>query len=191
MKGPTVYSVFTTKDGRRITLRPLKSGDLGALVTFANKFAKERKTNRELGIISMDKRMTRARERRFLRRQLDGQRKGRLISVAAFNGTVLVGHCDIEGRSASDEKHTGVLGIAIVAGYRAVGLGEALIKSAFGQASAAGIWVIELTVFATNGPAKHLYEKLGFREVGVVPMKMRRDGRYIDEVRMYTHLPHK
>ena len=190
LKKGGVYSVFKTKDGRAITLRPLRRGDLDALVPFANSFVRERKRNRELGITSMDRRMTRVNEKEFLDKTLRDRAKRRRVSVAAFDGDRLVGHCDIVGRTSRDERHTGMLGIVVVEGYRGTGLGEKMVRTALGQATKFGIWAIELEVFATNAPAKHLYEKLGFKMVGIVPKKVLRDGRFTDIVRMYIHLPH-
>lgn len=191
MKGPSVYSVFNTKDGRSITLRPLRRRDIDALLLFANAIAREKKRNRSLGIVSMDRRMTRKDEKRFLNRTLKGLAEGNVVSVAAFDGDRMVGNCDIFRRTLQDVRHTGVLGIVIVEGYRGVGLGEAMIGTALSQASKIGAWAIELEVFATNAHARHMYEKLGFATAGVVPKKMQRDGMFIDSVQMYLHLPHK
>jgi RimJ/RimL family protein N-acetyltransferase len=190
LKQGGVYSVFKTKDGRAITLRPLRRGDLEALVPFANSFVREKKRNRELGITSMDRRMTRTNEKEFLDKTLRDKAKRRSVSVAAFHGDRLVGHCDVVGRTSRDERHTGLLGIVVVEGYRGVGLGEEMVRTALGQARKLGIWMVELEAFATNAPARHIYEKLGFITVGIIPKKVLRDGRFMDIVRMYIHLPH-
>jgi RimJ/RimL family protein N-acetyltransferase len=188
MKG--VYSMFKTADGRSIILRPLRRGDVDAMVPFANSFVNEKKTNRDLGITSLDRRMTKADEKEFLEKTLKEKAKGRRVSVAAFHDGRMVGHCDVSGRPSPDERHTGMLGIVVVEGYRGVGLGRRMMETALAEASRLGIWMVELEVFATNVPAKHLYEKLGFKVVGVIPKKVRREGRFTDIVRMYAHLPH-
>lgn len=190
LKKGGVYSIFKTKDGREIALRPLRHGDLDALVPFANSLVMERKRNSELGITSFEKRMTRTDEKEFLDKTLRDVAKRRRVSVAAVHGGRLVGHCDIVGRTSRDERHTGMLGIVLVEGYRGTGLGEEMVRTALGQAPKLGIWAIELEVFATNAPAKHIYEKLGFKTVGVIPKKVLRDGRFTDIVLMYIHLPH-
>jgi RimJ/RimL family protein N-acetyltransferase len=184
-----ILSSFRTRNGRRITLRPLAHDDLNALVSFVNTFVREKERNRELGISSMDRKVTRLEERRFLERTLHEKAKRRLVTLAAFHGNRLIGHCDIAGRTQEDEMHTGVLGIAIVEGYRGVGLGERMVRIALDQASKLGIWVVELDVFDTNTTAKRLYHKLGFKTAGVVPKKVFRDGKFIDVARMYIHLP--
>jgi RimJ/RimL family protein N-acetyltransferase len=191
LKSPRVYSVFETRDGRSVTLRPLRRGDIDALLLFANDIAREKKSNRSLGVVSMDRRMKRQDERRFLNRTLKGLAEGNVVSVSAFDRDRMVGNCDIFRRTLQDVRHTGVLGIVIVEGYRGVGLGEAMVRTALSQASKTGAWAIELEVFATNAPAKHLYEKVGFITAGVFPKKMQRDGKFIDSIQMYLHLPHK
>jgi len=186
-----IYSVFKTADEKSIILRALRRGDLDALLSFANGLVREKKQNRELGVISFDKKMTRAIEKAFLDKTLLNLAKRRGVSVAAFHGSQLVGHCDVAGRSSRDERHTGVLGIVLADGYRGVGLGEEMVRTALVRASKLGIWAIELEVFATNAPARHVYEKLGFKTFGTVPKKVNRDGKFIDVVGMYVHLPHR
>jgi RimJ/RimL family protein N-acetyltransferase len=191
LKSPRVYSVFETRDERSVTLRPLRRGDIDALLLFANNIAKEKKRNRSLGIMAMDRRMTRKDEKTFLNRTLRGLTEGNVVSVAAFDGDRMVGNCDIYRRTQRDVRHTGVFGIVIAEGYRGVGLGEAMVRTALSQASKMGAWAIELEVFATNEPARRLYEKVGFATAGVIPKKMQRDGEFMDSVQMYIHLPHK
>jgi RimJ/RimL family protein N-acetyltransferase len=190
LKKGGAYSIFETRDGRLIILRPLRRSDLDAMVPFANNLVREKKNNREFGLTSMDTRVTRVDEKKFLDNTLEGMAKGRLVSVAAFYGSRLVGHCDIVGRTSRDERHAGVLGIVIIEGYRGVGLGERMIRMALSRASKIGVWMIELEVFAINTRAKNLYKKLGFETVGVIPRKVLRNGTFIDIVRMYIHLPH-
>jgi RimJ/RimL family protein N-acetyltransferase len=190
LKERRIYSAFKTDDGKLITLRPLRRGDLDALVPFVNDLVREKKRNRDLSIISFERRMTRADEKTFLDKTLLSVGRRRGVSVAAFEGSRLVGHCDIAGRASSDERHTGVLGIVVAEGYREVGLGEEMVRTALAQASKLGIWAIELEVFATNTRARHVYEKLGFKAFGTIPKKVIRDGKFIDIVGMYVHLPH-
>jgi ribosomal protein S18 acetylase RimI-like enzyme len=179
-------SVVGLKDGRSATLRSLEKKDLAELVRFANILVKERRTNPDLGIISLDRRMTRAKEREFLDRVLLGIKSREVASVAAFVGRRLVGNCEVTKRRPHDVRHSGVLGIAILDGYRGVGLGRAMMRTVMSEARTIGVTLVELQVFATNRAALGLYEKTGFRRVGVVPGKIRRPGRIYDEVLMYA-----
>ena len=47
---------------------------------------------------------------------------------------------------------------------------------------------MNIEVFATNDRAKHVYEKLGYREVGAWPKVIKKDGTYIDGILMSKEL---
>lgn len=179
---------FDAKGGRRVVLRHLRWKDLDTLVRFANTLVRERKTNQDLGIISLDKRVTKKDERKFLSYIIRGVRDKEVASVGAFVEGRLVGHCDLRRRKSSDVRHTGVFGIVILNRYRGIGIGERMMTEILEEARRMGIWLVELQVFAINDAAIHLYEKLGFRRVGVVPNKMLREGRHYDEIVMYADL---
>ena len=180
--------VVTTRDGRTVTLRPFTSSDVDAMLRFANSIVREKKENRDLGIAAFDERLTREFERKFLRSTLASVKKGSGVSIAAFAERTLVGECMVRGREPNDLKHTGLLGIVILSEYRGVGLGEMLMLEVLREAKRIGIWLVELEVMAINKRAIRLYEKLGFRKVGIVPNKIQRDGRRLDMVTMYSDL---
>ena len=117
-----------------------------------------------------------------------GIKKKEVVSIAAFVGGKIVDHCDVSRRKPTDERHTGLFGIVILSGYRGIGIGQMMVKKALEEALRSGVWLVELHVFAINEVAIHVYEKLGFRRVGVVPGKMLRNGRLLDEIHMYVDL---
>jgi len=188
MKPGRVYATFTAKDGTQVVLRALKSTDLDDLLEFANAIVEERRTNPELGITSLDRRLRRSDEKRFLDGILLGMKKNEVVSVAAFVGGKVVGHCDVIRRKPTDERHTELFGIVILDRYRGAGIGQMMVKTALEEALCNGVWLVELQVFAINEVAIHIYEKLGFGRVGVVPGKMLRNGRFLDEIHMYVNL---
>lgn len=57
------------------------------------------------------------------------------------------------------------LGIAVMPGHQGKGYGGRLMRAALAAAKAKGIAQVALTVHAEN-PARHLYEKCGFRRAG-------------------------
>lgn len=188
MEQGRVYATFTTKDGRRVVLRALRGTDLDGLLKFANAIVKERRTNFELGIVSLDKRVRRSDEKKFLERTLLGIRKKEVVSVAAFVGERIIGNCDVSRRRLADVRHTGLFGIVILDGYRGTGIGQMMIRTALEEALRRGVWLVELDAFAINKTAIHVYEKLGFKRAGVVPGKVLRNGRLLDEIHMYVDL---
>jgi L-phenylalanine/L-methionine N-acetyltransferase len=78
--------------------------------------------------------------------------------------------------------------VAVLAGFRGIGLGEALVSDAILRAKEIGVWLVELRVFSTNLPAIGLYKKLGFRRSGRTPNMILKNGRYIDDIQMYIDL---
>jgi len=56
------------------------------------------------------------------------------------------------------------------------------------EARRAGLKVLRLTVFDSNMRARHVYEKVGFREVGKMPKALRKGDEYVDEVSMTLEL---
>ncbi len=188
MKPGGGLSAGRTKDGKKVVLRTLAKKDLEEVFRFATALFRERKTNPDLGIVALDRRVTRKDEGGFLRRTLKGVERRQAVSVAAFVDGRLVGNCDVTRRTFHDVSHSGVLGIAILDGCRNIGLGEMMVRTALRESKRIGVWLVELQVFANNSNAIHLYEKCGFIRVGVVPGKIQRHGRLIDEVLMFVDL---
>ena len=174
--------------GSRCVLRGLQSSDLDGAIAFANGFVREKKSNRDLGLVGFDQRVTRAKEGKWLRGIVDAVKKREAVSVAAFVGGKMVGHCDVRRRGSADERHAGVLGIAVLDGYRGVGIGRNLMAEALRRARGIGLELVELQVFANNEAAMALYGKMGFKKAGVIPNKIRRGRRRLDEVAMYADL---
>lgn len=64
---------------------------------------------------------------------------------------------------------TDMMNIAVHPDYRRQGIGEALVYALMDRLKARGSRCLTLEVRASNGPAKRLYEKLGFALVGKRP----------------------
>jgi ribosomal protein S18 acetylase RimI-like enzyme len=179
---------FQSRDGRWVVLRPLKRNDVQAMIRFANTLSREKKANPNLAITSLDKRVTEEDERKSLNRIIAGRRTEDEISLGAFHGDRMVGHCHVSRRKQQDVRHTGVYGISVIEGYRGVGIGTRLTEEVLREASRMGLWLIELEVMGMNKAAIGLYEKIGFRKAGIIPNKVLRKGRHIDIVVMYADL---
>jgi RimJ/RimL family protein N-acetyltransferase len=179
--------VFESAKGR-IILRPVSWKDLRRLTRFANALVAERGVNPNLGIVSLDRRVSIEDERRFMKKVIRGVRDDEFVSVAAFDGEKMVGNCDIIRRKPHDVRHSGVLGIVILKEFRGIGLGRTMMNMALRRALDIGIWLVELQVFSNNRAARTLYRQLGFKEIGILPNKILRRGRHIDEVQMYIDL---
>jgi len=188
LKPGELVEEFESKDGRHVVLRALKRSDLDELLRFANKLVREKSRNRELGVVSFDRRISRGDEKEFLDGVIAGLQRKESLSVAAFVDGVMVGNCDIRRRKPRDFHHSAVFGIVILDGFRNLGIGERMMSAILREAKRLGVWLIELSVFSINEGAIHLYEKMGFRRVGTVPNKFLRDGKFFDEMVMFADL---
>jgi RimJ/RimL family protein N-acetyltransferase len=75
------------------------------------------------------------------------------------------------------QAHHGVahLGMAIVAGYRGVGLGRSLLDAAVSWARDRGCHKVSLEVWPHNDAARHLYRRAGFVDEGHLKRHYRRN----------------
>jgi ribosomal protein S18 acetylase RimI-like enzyme len=136
-----------------------------------------------------------ARERRFLalaeapplakvrRFVLNSLRDGATHFVAIDQDTV-VGWCDVRPKSQEALRHSGVLGMGVLGGYRGNGVGRQLLGATLDVALAGGLSRIELIVRADNAPAIALYHRFGFDTEGTCRQYMRVDGVWFDALLM-------
>lgn len=83
------------------------------------------------------------------------------VSVAELEGAV-VGYAAV--LRAADEAE--LANLAVDAAVQGRGVGRALLSAAQAAATAEGVSAMYLEVRASNAPARHLYETLGFATVG-------------------------
>ncbi len=71
---------------------------------------------------------------------------------------------------------------AVASEKRGLHIGEKLVKDCIAQAGRLGFQILQFNaVVATNTHARHLYERLGFRQLGTIPRGFRlKDGTYED-----------
>jgi ribosomal protein S18 acetylase RimI-like enzyme len=96
----------------------------------------------------------------------------------------LAGHVDLHGGLLLGEQHRATLGIGIERHGRGRGWGRGLMETAIAWAREQGIAWIDLGVFSDNAPARVLYAKLGFVEIGTWRDRFRVDGKHIDDIQM-------
>jgi RimJ/RimL family protein N-acetyltransferase len=172
-----VFRRFHAVDGQEVVLRTPKREDLGDLMGLINSLVDEKAQIARMEKVTMEE------EAEWMPKMLSNLEKDLLFFLVAEVNKKLVASSDIHILSG-DEKHVGVLGIVVKAGFRDLGIGTEMMKTLVEQAEALGLKVLTLHVFATNKLAVHVYEKVGFVQTGKIPKKHFREGRYIDEVIM-------
>ena len=104
-------------------------------------------------------------------------RAGNPQFVALHDGQ-LIGWCDVVRSARDTSRHSGVLGVALVPGYRGKGIGRRLMKTVIDAAWENEFTRIELSVREDNAAAIALYAQLGFQSEGLRRNAFRVDGEY-------------
>ena len=79
--------------------------------------------------------------------------------------------------------HVAQFGIFICDGYRNLGLGTAITKEFSEIAKKRGFEILQLSVFANNTRALHVYKKCGFKEIGRLSQDIKfPNGEYTDRI---------
>ena len=172
---------FAAKDGREVILRTPKWEDLDDLMEHLNSLIEEGAD------IPKDRKITREEEADRLARAFATAEKGDFfIIVAEIRGKV-VGTSDIT-ILGTYRRHIGELGIGLRREYRDKGIGTEILGTMIEQAAKMGLKMLTLNVFATNSRARHVYEKVGFRETGRTPNYFYKNGEYIDDITMVKEI---
>lgn len=174
-----IYSTTSPYIGEKIKLRPLEKNDLDSIMEFWNTY--ETRIGLDL-FIPMSSMM----ENEFIERAHEGAKSGKHfifaieeISTGKFLGTCGIDNINHISRSAE-------LGIAIhnpenhSKGYGTDTM-KCLIKFGF---NILNLHRIELWVMEFNERAIHVYEKVGFKEVGKKREARFLQGRYYDIILM-------
>jgi len=177
MKAGKTIKNFTAGDNQKVVLRTPKWEDLDDLLELVNSLVDEKAE------IARTEKYSREEEIDWLSKALSRLEKGETFYLVGEVGGKIVAVSEISKRGGY-EKHVGVIGIAIRNGFRDLGIGTEIMKTLVEQAQKIGLKVLTLSAFATNKPAIHVYEKVGFAQTGTIPKKHFKEGKYVDEIIM-------
>jgi ribosomal protein S18 acetylase RimI-like enzyme len=173
--------VFTAMDGRKVVLRSVRWEDLDDLLGLINSLVDE-----GVDIVRTEK-VTRNGEAEWLGGLLARIEKREIINCAAEVEGKVIANSEI-GKREGPMSHVGGFGIAIKQGYRGIGIGTRIMQTLVEESKKAGLRMLVLEVFDTNEIAKHLYQKMSFKEAGRIPKGVYKNGNYVDLIRMTLEL---
>jgi RimJ/RimL family protein N-acetyltransferase len=181
MKANRFLRRFTARDGREVTLRTPRWGDLDDMLDFINSLIEEEAP------IAINRKVTREEEVDWLAALLTDLEKGNHATIVAQVEGRMVGNVVVRPR-VGRLKHMGTLGISIKKGYRGIGIGRELMTEIEPHARDLGVEVISLDVFENNQKALNLYTRMGYKEVGRIPKGAIYKGEYIDSITMIKEI---
>ncbi len=112
------------------------------------------------------------------------------ICIVAINPLVkgsqaVIGQCEISNLEWDAANHVGRLGIIVKKEFRDLGIGYHLIDVAIRESRKLNYKEkIILSSFLNNERALKLYQRIGFKEVGVRKRQFYMEGKYYDEILM-------
>lgn len=183
MKIRDVY--FTLKDGREAVLRSPIAEDAQGTLDYLHKTAEE--TDFLMRVPEECSRYTLEDEIALF--EMKNASKNEAFIMCIVDGKV-AGNCEIRFNNRVKTHHRAQIGIAILKDYWNLGIGtnmfEEMIRIAEEREE---VTQIELEFIEGNDRGRALYEKMGFRIVGVHPNALRqRDGRYCNEYLMVREM---
>ena len=158
----------------QVTIRQISQDDIESLHACLDRVARERKY---LGF-------TQAAPIEETRKSLMEDIERGVIRLIAVDDLNIVGWCHIKPDRWEGFTHAGWLGMGVLKEYRQQGIGSALLHQALAEARNRGLERVELSVFASNVTAIHLYEKFKFEIEGRKKRARKIDGRYDDIIVM-------
>lgn len=178
MKTGQVLHRFTANDGREVILRTPKWEDLDDFLDYINSLAKE-----DLAVLPKRRILTRNEEAVWLERRIAQVEKGDVIDIVAEIDRKVIANSEVT-RRRKDASHVGEVGISVLSDYRNLSIGTEMMKLLLYESKKAGLKVLVLSLYGDNKHARHIYEKLGFKETGRIPSGFYRKNRYVDEIIM-------
>ncbi|MBU1327298.1 GNAT family N-acetyltransferase [Patescibacteria group bacterium] len=177
-----IIKTFKSKNGNIVVFRYPRENDLDDMLSFANDLIDE-----DTYVLLSGKKLTRNEEKKHLHTTLkDIKNKQELHIVVEVNGAY-AGNARVKKKTLR-KSHVGEVGIAIGHRYRGDGVGTELLRTLIKEAKKQELRLLTLTCFENNSQAFHLYEKLGFKSIGVIPEALLYKGNYIGEAVLYLSL---
>ena len=175
---------ITLKDGRSAVLRLPTASDAEDMLNYLIETAGE--TEFLLAYPEERQGMTVEKEAAFIGRMT--QDENCLFLVCEVEGRV-AGCCQVDFQTRMKTAHRGTVAIGLRKAYWGLGIGTAMFREMIDASRRRGLMILELEFIEGNTRARALYEKMGFRIVGLRPDGIRlRDGTLCNEYLMQLRL---
>lgn len=172
---------ITLKNGKTAILKTPEISDAAGMLDYITKACGETdfllRTPEEWEAVTLEK------EEKWVKNLRESKNT---LAITCFIDGEIAGNCEISFRSGVKVGHRAVIAIAILKKYWNLGIGSAFFREMIAAAEARdGIEIVELDFIEGNTRARALYEKFGFRIIGMIPNAIRqKDGSYKNEYQM-------
>ncbi len=174
---------------KKIKIRARKEEDIknaGKFQKYINELAEDPDA-----YISIKTKKSLKEEKKYLKESLEKVKKQEQVTLISEHKNKIISGAKISLGKEKPQKHIGYLGIAILRGYRGIGLGTYLLRELIKLAKKKlepKPAILRLSVASVNQPAIALYKKTGFKEVARITEQLKYEGELCDEVIMLKYL---
>jgi len=112
-----------------------------------------------------------------------------ILYLGAFDNSSLVGMIRFVRPDRRSRRHTAeVRSVYVRSSHRGQGMARRLLSRLIEESRQIGLQSLTLSVLASNEPARHLYESLGFSVYGREPKAIRKGDEYTDQLHLWLDL---
>ena len=167
------------KNGESILIREAVVRDAGALLEMVTNYLDH---SPYVPKSTSEFHLTIAQEEVWIQSFLDAPNS--ILMVAEFENQ-LIGNIDLTGNKRQVMQHNALVGMGMLTEWRNQGLGSALMRAAIDWAISNPLLEnLQLEVYAENLAGINLYQKMGFKQCGVIPNLFKENGHYCDSIMM-------
>ena len=176
------HKTIELKNGKIVTLRYVRPGDIDTVLDFVNLIADENE------FTNLIYRKTYEEELDWLINTVKNILLGKEIFIGVFAGERYIGSVGVSTEEIRGP-HVGVFGIVLAPEFRGLGLGRIMLQEALQQAKDhLKMTMVRLSCFANNDVAIQLYLNEGFVEYGRLPGGLKYRDMLVDQILMYKKL---
>ena len=151
--------IETLKDGTKVTIKELKPENLDQLMQFYLELPLEDRKYLRFDVT----------DRKIIAKRLKRIESGDDIRIAAWLGDKIIASGVIELSGLAWSKHQGEIRVMIARPFQHRGLGMIMIRELFFIAVQNNLEIITAMMMRPQVGAQHIFNKLGFREVMILP----------------------
>jgi RimJ/RimL family protein N-acetyltransferase len=171
--------------GRTVLLRAMDWDDTDKLLAFINGLADDKQRGRSPEVFTgFERKVTRLEEADWVANQMVRIENRDLVSVVAETNRRIVANGGIARGHYDETRFHGELGLTVMAAYRGMGIGREVVKLLLKEARRLRLKSVEVEFLSINQAAIHTYQRAGFKEVGRIPGKVHRNGKFLDSLIM-------
>jgi len=161
---------YELKDGSRIHIEPYENRHAGSIAKdlFGGMSTEEVKRGRD-GLIAPG--------------------PDEVFSVCALSGSKVVGVCTgVRKRWLGERHRIEMVQVVVADDFQRIGIARFMMKAIAVYFAEKGVEMVQVSTERDNEKAKAAYERIGFKEFGVLERGLKHGNRYADEVMMWMKI---